>query len=349
MFRENIHLFRGISIILVVFSHCYNLGVCVFGQNDNIVASIFRMLISGSSSFFVFISGFLFLAIYKTNRDYRKFIFKKIKFVYLPFLIFITLDLVYLIFRVILSFVTHNSKFSYYWDRIFKYDYYSTYFNGNSFITFGILWYIPFIMFVYLLSPIFLLYSRSKFNIKISILLFSFLISFMIFRSSAADTLLIFKNLIYFLPFYLLGIVFYQFEENIYLNVNSFHLVVLFLVSLTLGLITFTLPSIFIEKYDLMMVQKILFCILFFVFFKKIKNESKILETLANYSFGVFFVHPLILLVVEQFINYSNISYKTDSFLVYLFIASVVLISSLGLVISIKKLIGFRSKYFMGV
>ncbi len=349
MFRENIHLFRGISIIFVVFSHCYNLGVCLFGENDNSIATTFRMSISGSSSFFVFISGFLFLSIYKANQEYKQFIYKKIKFVYLPFLIFISLDLVYLIFRIILSFISNNSKYIYYWDRILNFDFYSTYFNGNSFITFGILWYIPFIMIVYLLSPIFLFYSQCKFKIKISILLISFLVSFMIFRSGQANTLLLFHNLIYFLPFYLLGIVFYQIEDKIYLNVGSFHLLALFLVSLILGMINFTFSNILMKTYDLMMIQKILLCLVFIVILRISKNEFPLLHTLADFSFGIYFVHPIVLLLVEQFIKYLHIAYKSDIFLVYFFMSTFVLISSLVISMSIRKLLGAGSKYFIGI
>jgi surface polysaccharide O-acyltransferase-like enzyme len=349
MFRENIHLFRGISIIFVVFSHCYYLGICVFGHNENILAQVFRNLISGASAFFVFISGFLFSEIYKTNKYYKKFIYKKIKFVYFPFLIFISFDLAYLIFRVILSFITDDSKFTYYWDRILGFDFVSTYIVGKALMTFGVLWYIPFIMVVYILSPIFLFYNGSKFKFKISILLFSFLISIIIFRSSASNISSLFHNLIYFLPFYFLGIIFHEFEDKLYLKVRCFHLLTLFLISFTLGVINCILPSILVKTFDLMMIQKILFCFVFFVLLKKSKNELPILDTLANYSFGLYFVHPIVILVIVKIMSYLNITYKTESFLVYLFMASFVLISSLCLVISIKKLLGFRSKYFIGV
>jgi peptidoglycan/LPS O-acetylase OafA/YrhL len=349
MFRKNIHLFRGISIIFVVFSHCYYLGFCVFGHNANIFSQVFRNLISGASAFFVFISGFLFSELYKTNKNYKKFIYNKIKFVYSPFLIFISIDLIYLIFRVISSFITNDSDFTYYWNRILEFDFVSTYFVGKGLMTFGVLWYIPFIMVVYMLSPIFLFYKGTKFKFKILILLFSILISFMIFRSSTNDLSSLFHNLVYFLPFYFLGIIFHELEDELFLKVSSYHLLTLFLVSISLGVINCFLPSWWGTKFDLLMIQKILFCFLFFVFLKKSKNELFVLVTLANYSFGLYFVHPIVILVIVKLIGYLNITGKTESFLVYLFMASFVLMFSLFSVICIKKLMGFRSKYFIGV
>jgi surface polysaccharide O-acyltransferase-like enzyme len=349
MFRKNIHLFRGLSIIFVVFSHCYYLGICVFGHNENIFAQIFRNFISGSSAFFVFISGFLFLSIYKSNNDYKKKLYKKIKFVYYPFLIFISFDLVYLIFRVILSFISDDSNFTYYWDRILKFDFVSTYIVGKSLFTFGVLWYIPFIMLVYILSPIFLFYSRYNFSFKISILLISFLISFLIFRNTASNISSLFHNLIYFLPFYFLGIIFYEFEDKLYLKISCFHILILFFISFILGVIYSASPSALLKVYDLMIIQKILFCIAFFVLFKKYKNKLPILSTLANYSFGIYFVHPIVILIILKLISYFNITYKTESFLFYLFLSFFVLLISLGLVIYLKKLLGVRSKYFIGV
>lgn len=347
MFRKNIHSFRGISIIFVVFSHCYYAGICVFGHNENFYAQIMRNMISGASAFFVFISGFLLLEIYHTNKDYKKMIVKKFKYIYLPFLIFTSVDLVYLIFRVISDLILNNWDLIFYLGRIKKIDFVSTFVVGKSLYTFGVLWYIPFIMLIYMLSPIFLYYRNSKY--QIGILFLSLLTSFVIFRNSTSNFISLIHNLIYFLPFYFLGIIFHEHEEKISSKISSFHLFTMFLMSCAIGLINQLLPSFVVKKFDVMMVQKILFCFIFFLLFKRIKSELLVLNTLAKYSFGIYFIHPLFILFLFKIVSLLKITYQTESFLAYLITASFVLFSSLGLAIIVKNILGPKSKYFIGV
>jgi surface polysaccharide O-acyltransferase-like enzyme len=160
MFKKNVHNFRGISIVFIVFSHCYFFSICNFGNNENFFAKMFKNMISGGSAFFVFISGFLFLSIYKSNERYFDFLLKKIRFVYLPFLFFILFDLFYIILMNVLNFISPSDRYHFYREALFNFDFLSVYFVGKSFVTSGILWYVPFIMFIYLLSPIFLSYSK---------------------------------------------------------------------------------------------------------------------------------------------------------------------------------------------
>ena len=128
MHKYNIHLFRGVSIIFIVFSHCYNISITSFGQNNDLLAKTFRSMISGGSAFFVFISGFLFLTIYESNLKYFGFLLKKIKFVYLPFIFFISFDILYLFLKLLISSFTSNNKFQFYKFSFFNFDFCSAFF-----------------------------------------------------------------------------------------------------------------------------------------------------------------------------------------------------------------------------
>jgi peptidoglycan/LPS O-acetylase OafA/YrhL len=347
MFKNNIHLFRGLSIIIIVFSHCYYCFVSAFGQNKGILAKVFQSLVTGGSSFFVFVSGFLFLTLYKSNSGYYTFIIKKIKHVYWPFFVFISFDIIYILFRVIQQYFLPYLKSRIYSDDLCNFDFTSRYLLGNSFITSGILWYVPFIMFVFLLSPVFLFYSRLRANIRFIIFFISVLVSLFLFRSSPRDLLSLIQNLVYFLPFYFLGILASQYESILYSRNNKVVLFILSLLSILLVVIKVILENNFVINVDILLFQKLLFCILIILYLKNV--QCKILEVFANNSFGIYFVHPIILYIVGYLTSLFHVTYRSNSFLIYGCVASVILFLSLIVVLILKRLFGTSSRYFLGV
>jgi surface polysaccharide O-acyltransferase-like enzyme len=350
MFKLNIHLFRGISIIFIVFSHCYNVSISSFNQNEHFFAKIFKNLVSGGSAFFVFISGFLFLNVYKSNKKYFDFLLKKIRYVYLPFFFFASFDFSYIIFKIFYNSIIPTSKSQYYWDAIYNFDFISVYFVGGSFITKGILWYVPFIMVVYFLSPIFLFYSKLNINLKIYIFSLSLLTSLFLFRNYSNELVSVFQNVIYFLPFYLLGILTCQNEEYLYLKIKNQFLFILVFISLIIASSKDILPSIIVSRIDLMLFQKLFFCFVFLLSLKKINSLSwGIVKILATYSYGIFFLHTIILSLIRFVTTLLGISFRTDSFLIYLSISTIVLFLSLIGVLIIKRILGSKSKYYIGV
>lgn len=350
MFKWNIHLFRGVSIVLIVFSHCYNLSISSFGQNSDLIAKTFRNMVSGGSAFFVFISGYLFLTIYESNKKYFSFILKKIKFVYLPFLFFISFDLYYIFFKLIINYVRPTDKLQFYKNALFNFDFSSSFFLGTSFISLNILWYVPFIMMVYLISPFFLYYSRLRFNFQFYLFLFSLLVSLFLHRNHSFEFVMNFQNVVYFMPFYLLGILYSMNEELKYFKISNKIIFNLILLSVIISLVNNLFTSNIFKLIDLMMFQKLFFCIIFSELLKNIniKNWS-VIKLLANNSFGIFFVHPILLYLIGRVTILYGISYKTESFLIYFIIATSILFTSLIIVIVIKKILGSKSKYFIGV
>lgn len=350
MFKLNIHLFRGVSIIFIVFSHCYDVGICSFSQNDHILAKIFKNIVSGGSAFFVFISGFLFLIIYKSNKVYFDFLSKKIKYVYLPFFFFASFDFVYIIFKIFYNYINPTSKSQYYCDALLNFDFISVYFVGGSFITQGILWYVPFIMAVYLLSPFFLFYSKLRIDSKLYIFSFSSLISLVLFRNYSNELISIIQNVIYFLPFYFLGILSCQHEEYLTHKIKNQFILSLIFISVIVAFINSVLPYNIISRIDIMFFQKIFFCIVLFLCLKKINSKSwLIVDILATNSYGIFFFHTIFLSLIRLVIKLFGISFRTDSFLIYFAFATIILLISLAGVLVIKRVLGSKSKYFVGV
>ena len=350
MVKENIHYFRGISIIFIVFGHCYFGSIITFGENKNILAKIFQYMVSGGSAFFVFISGFLFLTIYKSSTKYFDFLLKKIRFVYLPFLFFSSFEFFLIFLNMFINFFTQTYKSQLYWDSLFNFDFISIYLIGKSHLTSGIFWYVPFIMFIYLLSPIFLMYSRLRTNFRIYILLLSLLVSLFLFRDYTYELLSILHNVIYFLPFYLLGILSSQFEEILYKKINNKIIIYFILLYFAVIFIRVIKPFSILIRVDLMLLQKLFFCIIFLVYLKSVNSKNlSTIKILATNSYGIFFIHAIILYLIRTLTSKLHIVYKTESFLIYMAYATVILFISLFAVLIIKRILGSRSKYFIGL
>ena len=212
MINQKIQVFRALSITLVVFTHCYNFSITTFGHNNEFYAVIIRNFISGASAFFVFISGFLFLKSYNSKSNYSNFLFLKVKKVYFPFLLFSSLDIIYLLIKVFFyKFTTNELSYTYY-SSIISFDYISTYLFGKSFIMLGVLWYVPMIMIIYLLSPLYLLFAKLELNYRMIFFLVSAIIGLFLFRNIESKGFGIIQNVIYFTPYYLLGIIMSQKE-----------------------------------------------------------------------------------------------------------------------------------------
>lgn len=350
MFKTNINNFRAISIILVVFGHCYFFGISTFAKNDELYVKVIRNLISGGSAFFVYISGFLFLKVYKSNTQYILFVTKKIKNVYIPFILFISLDFFYLIIKCIYSKFMNNSKLELYYNALKNLDFYSSFVLGKSFISLGFLWYIPFIMCFYFFSPIFFKYSGLKIRVKVLIFVVCALLSLFLFRNYSYSRLSILQNVIYFIPFYLVGILSYQHENWLLNNIKIYHKSLMILLVIILTFSNNLLPKIFVKNIDIILIQKLTLCIYFLSTLNNFdfRNYS-LLNKFADYSYGIYFLHPLLILVIGQVIELFSFSYKSSSLLIYLLSASLVLFSSLVAVIYLRKFMGKASKYIIGV
>jgi len=67
---QSLVYFRGIAIVLIVAGHCYSISGWHIGTTgDRFLAN----LISGSTTLFVFISGFLFHHVFYPKFQYGKF------------------------------------------------------------------------------------------------------------------------------------------------------------------------------------------------------------------------------------------------------------------------------------
>jgi hypothetical protein len=247
----------------------------------------------------------------------------------------------------VLNFISPSDRYHFYREALFNFDFLSVYIVGKSFVTSGILWYVPFIMFIYLLSPIFLSYSKLKVNIRVYIFLLSMLVSLLLFRTHKFEVFSVVHNVVYFLPFYLLGILSSQSENTLQLKINNLTIIFLIILSLTMSYISVLNPLGILKSLDLMLIQKLSFCIVFISVLKNI--NSNIINVLAKNSYGIFFIHTIILYLGGRILSLFNLNYKTESFIIFLMISNLVLFISLQVVVLVKRILGSKSKFIIGV
>jgi fucose 4-O-acetylase-like acetyltransferase len=189
---------RGIAILMIVAGHA--LGTW---QIDTIWEKTIVNLVSGGTVLFVFISGFFFHHIFYTQFRLTSFLSKKIQNVFLPYLLLSTLGFTYFalssapfpFLEYLLPEGIQNGQ-----------DYFTAYF---SYLWTGRImwayWYIPFIMLIFILSPVFISYIKLPMIFRLSIMASLLLVSaFFIHRPVLGLSPI--HSLLYFIPVYLLGI-----------------------------------------------------------------------------------------------------------------------------------------------
>lgn len=294
--------FRAVAIFFIVAGHSFSIWTI-----DTIPEMVFANIIKGGTALFVFISGFFFHHVFYKNFHYKKFMLKKVLNVFIPYLMLSTIAFVLII--TILN-KPHPQLINESGDLLEQFILYFKYlWTGRVLITY---WYIPFIMIVFTLSPFFIKFVESS-KIKQIVLFIALLITSTIVQRPIHNLSPI-HSVIYFIPIYMLGI---MFSENSikWLSIIKNKSIVLgvFVISLSLVQIkvygtfgNFHKDDIFsFEGFDVIILQKVF--LIFFIISILQKFHDKHIPTLkyiASVSFPIFFIHPWIL----SFVSYYSIS-----------------------------------------
>lgn len=341
MYLNYINYFRGFAILMVVLGHF------LYFPESTVTEKLVKAVIKGGTSPFVFISGFLFHHIfYRRGFDYKKFMKNKFKNVLLPYTIVVIPGLIYVVSQHNLdSYIYEKSKVLY----IILY-----YLSGNALTA---TWYIPFAMLLFLASPIFVKFINLK-NSEQKVIIFLLLIISMIIQRPIRDlTINLFQAFIYFSPFYCLGIYVSMNKEKIgkILERNTLILGIIWLITLIFqvkyNILETTQKSIFeIKGVDLVVPEKFFICLFFLGLFIKLENLNnvlgdgikKILNLLAECSFGIFFIHNyFILLFWEKYHTGIGILQSLTLGIVTIFLSTLI-------VLLFKKGLGKNSRILIG-
>ncbi|NCU33707.1 MAG: hypothetical protein EOM23_12420, partial [Candidatus Moranbacteria bacterium] len=190
-----IHLdyFRALAILVIIAGHTYGHWQIDANWEKNLVN-----LITGGTAFFVFISGFFFQTLFIKNFEYSTFLIKKSKILLIPYLV------LSIPFLLLLYWEFGHIPNTYQLPDYLLNDFSLGFMRLITGATFSAFWYIPFIMGIFVLSPLFIAFSKLNPIIMLSLLLILFLGAGFIHRPDNwiirnADLL---QSLIYFSGFY---------------------------------------------------------------------------------------------------------------------------------------------------
>ena len=209
---DYIEYFRGLAIILIVAGHAFDF---TWAQADQaglaVSANMFgvpSVLITGSTLYFVFISGFLYRYAFYDRMTYRDFMRKKLLYVGLPYFLIGSLLSLYQIgtSNVDVAVSRHGLPL-----------------GGNVWVDYVVLmmtgqmmtayWYIPFIMVMFLAAPLFDWYIRQRNATKAGILVVWVLLALWAHRPY--ENLNPLHSAVYFGHMYLFGILFCEQRRRI--------------------------------------------------------------------------------------------------------------------------------------
>ena len=344
---HSIHVLRGVAIIMIVFSHC--LGVF---KNSNLIAnsylfSFLNLFAFNFTTFFVLIAGFLFQHLtykYKVKEYYLS----KFKTVVCPYISVSIFCFLYFHYQSLSSLPFFSSTEPSALGSIVK-----MMLTGTQLLP---LWFMPMIIMIFAISP--LLYSWSQ----KSLIVIGLISMFWVVMFTKPDYTRPLLNLLHYGPVYLTGMMIKQNYEKIMQLVKDNLLLVIFFFGLC-----FCIPFAYryvdylgVEKLYYDTLQKIILFILALYFLDGLnrKNEHgrtyKFFSYMANISFPIYFIHEIIVLLLEQQVFNSPIAdvIRTDNGQLASLGAISFLISTLTISIIIANLIKWvfkdKAKYLIG-
>ncbi len=329
MFLGYIHYFRALAIFFIVAGH--TIDAFVWSGDEN-MERILRIFVSNGSVLFVFIAGYLFqhLSIKYETRKYYK---SKLKNVISPYL-FVSIPAI----LVFVTIVERDSVWPGFYDNPIWIQVLSFYFTGKHLAP---LWFIPMIAIFYLIAPFLIKADKNK-------TIYYFLPVFILI-SCFVDRGLPHKSFIHFFSAYLLGMACSKYKQS--LNPLISHRLFLypaFVMVVFPGALEFltmngTMTYLnFLQKS----VMSIFFLGLFYKFNSKLNSE--LVSTIANNSFGVFFIH-------SYFLTANKLAYKklfdelpTGNLITYSLAAVGTLFACVFIIALIKNITGKHSRFLIG-
>ena len=296
MFLEYIHRFRGIAILLVVVSH----AKLFFVWPDPSAASVrlLMSLIEGGTVPFLFIAGFLFQHLSR-RFDYWRYLRTKAKFVLLPYLLG---SLPVLVHSYIYGYGVYLGRDGWSWWRVFGMAAHGLVTGRHMFIPF---WFIPTILIIYLLAPVFLAIDRRPklyWSLPVLLVAGSLMHLSTLYLNVWQDT----ANMI---PVYLLGMAVSRFREPALAAISKYwHLLLTAAIALIVadvlsgqgGRVQSALPfSTEHGMVDFTYLQKVLLSLWALQFLARREVSApactsfwwRAADRLADLSFGMFFLH----------------------------------------------------------
>ena len=170
---------------------------------DTIQERVLLNLLRGGTALFVFISGFLFYYLHPDAFDWQRFLRQKLSFVVLPYLVTSAVPVAYYAARHTDWTPLHGATgLSALWEPARDFLGRACTFLANGSHVVGY-WYVPFIMVMFVLSPLFRWYGRLGPAPRLAIMGLGTALSMLIHRP--VENLSVAQSVVYYTPVYLLG------------------------------------------------------------------------------------------------------------------------------------------------
>lgn len=347
MHLNSFNHFRAISILLIIAGHSFEItGLKV----NSLIDATAKNLIQGNTALFVFISGFLFHHIFYAKFKFQRFMSAKIKNVLVPYLI---LGFVPICFFIASGKADSNGYFLPTGEGVlFEYiipalKYYS---SGYFLLAY---WYIPFIMLVFLMSPLHIRFIHMSSKQQFSLVFVFSTISVLIHRPIDNVSVSVLHSLMYYTPVYLIGIM--ASINRIYIN-NILSGKEVWLLVVVIGIAGYQALQGDVGNYhkaamdyaafDLMFFQKLVLCFFFMTFLNRFESyNNSYTHTVASTSFTAFFIHPFIIWVLGK-IELSALN--QNSWLFYFFFVFAVTASCILIAKATKIIVPKYSRNLIG-
>lgn len=346
-FLPYIHNLRAVAILLIVGAH-------VRGGDHHWHTNIddyqyLRSLFDNGTVLFVFIAGFLFQHLTHTRFDFKSYFTQKLKVVILPYVL-ISIPVIF--FRInyetypLVWFPDFHSQ-----PLVVKWIY--NFVTGMHLAPF---WFIPMIFLVYLTSPLLHRLDNATFYSLIFPILF--IAGMFTFRPEYnANPILAY---LHFLPIYMTGM-WASFNRDKLFSLGNKLLIPLAILYLALSALDIaekiTIPKLYSFEqmlsgegiyFNTQSFKTIALClVLLILFYRLMDKQFKVMDVLAEYSFGIYFVHQLFIIAVRKAFPLFHIR-DDQSLLTFTTFYVFVILASLATVWCIKKMAGKRSRYLIG-
>jgi peptidoglycan/LPS O-acetylase OafA/YrhL len=344
---HSIHVLRGVAIIMIVFSHC--LGVF---KNNHLITnsylfSFLNLFAFNFTTFFVLIAGFLFQHLtYKY--DTKTYYLSKFKTVVCPYISVSLFCFIFFHYQYLSNLPWFSSIEPSVMNAIVH-----MMLTGTQLLP---LWFMPMIIMIYLMGPLFFYWSKKK------LIVAGLIAMFWVVMFTKPDFTKPFLNLLHYGPIYLIGMMIKQNYETIIKSVkdNLFLIISFFCLCFFIPFAYRYMTHLVVEKLYYDTLQKIVLFILALYFLDGLNHKEnkgkiyKFFSYMANISFPIYFIHEIIVLQLEHLLYISPLSniIKTDNGWLASLGAVTFLVSTLVISIMIANIIKLifknNAKYLIG-
>lgn len=273
---EYMHYFRAFTMIFIVAGHCID----IFKWNDMVsLERSFRIAVGNGSVLFVFIAGYLFQHLLP-KFNYDKYLLKKAKNVVLPYFFCSIPAIIIFVFFI----QREGLAIDFYEKSVIEQ---SVIFllTGSHLAPY---WFIPMIVIFYIFAPVFRFCDQNVY--------IYYLLPVLLFVSCLTDRGAPYESFVHFISVYILGMFCSRFHGA--LNPIISQSTCLFFLGMSVVLLA-------VAEFHLMkgtmtwvnFIQKAAMSILVLGVFIRFSNKIKcsLLSTVADYSFGIFFIHSYVI------------------------------------------------------